>query len=64
MLFSSLRAVRSGGCLPLRIALTISAKITVSKPRTSNAAAHGRFVLWGNAARLDESRQERRSHTE
>jgi len=38
--------------------------VTVSKPHTSNAAAHGRFVLWGNAARLDESRQERRSHTE
>jgi hypothetical protein len=38
--------------------------VTVFKPHTSNAAAHGRFVLWGNAARLDESRQERRSDTE
>jgi hypothetical protein len=38
--------------------------VTVSKPHTSNAAAHGRFVLWGNAARLDESTQQRRSHTE
>ena len=31
----------------------VGISVTVSKPHTSNAAAHGRFVLWGNAARLD-----------
>jgi hypothetical protein len=45
-------------------ALVLIDEIHTPKPQTSNAAAHGRFVLWGNAARLDESRQERRSHTE
>jgi hypothetical protein len=44
--------------------VTAVTRLHLSKPHTSNAAAHGRFVLWGNAARLDESRQERRSHTE
>ena len=50
MLFSSLRAVRSGGCLPLRIALTISAKRTASPSRSPSRARQTRPLMDGSCS--------------